>query len=96
MPGMIRLHAGPRSLPSVTRSSSARTPPALRVAARFPWSLFHSAKMSESRALLVAALDVSKDGSSAVLANSQPSKGSLIFLLEAFQQLFEIVYYVAS
>jgi phosphoserine phosphatase len=84
MAGLIRLRASPRSLPSVPRLSFARTLPALQVAARFPNPLFHSANIRESRALLVAALDVSKNGSSAVLANSQPPKGSLIFLLEAF------------
>jgi len=70
MAGLIRLRASPRSLPSVPRLSFARTLPALQVAARYPNPLFHSANIRESRALLVAALDVSKNGSSAVLANS--------------------------
>ncbi|XP_066318503.1 phosphoserine phosphatase, chloroplastic-like [Miscanthus floridulus] len=90
MAGLIRLRASLRSLPSVPRSSFARTPPALQVAAWFPSPLFHSANIRESRALLVAALDVSKDGSSAVLANSQPPKGVIETLRSADAVCFDV------
>jgi phosphoserine phosphatase len=76
MAGLISLRAGARSSPSPARSSSARPPPASQVAVRLTSPLFRCAKLCKSRNLLAAALEVSKDGSSGVLANTLPSKGS--------------------
>ena len=95
MAGLIRARAGPGSLLPVRRSSTARPPPAAasRVGVRFASPLFLSAKVCKSRGLVAAAaLEVSKDGSSAVLANRQPSKGCSFFFSypEAFQRLFRI------
>jgi hypothetical protein len=80
MAGLISLRAGPRSSPSLARSSSAwASPPASHVAVRLPSPLFRCAKLRRSRSLLAAALEISKDGSAAVLANSLPSQGSSSF-----------------
>ena len=73
MAGMISLRTGPRSSPALPRLSSARPP---QVAVRFTSPLFRCAKLCKSRNLLAAALEVSKDGPSAVLANTLPSEGS--------------------
>lgn len=82
MAGLIRVHAaGKGSLLPVGRSSAARTPPASQVAVRFTSPLFHAAKGWSSRGLVVEALEVSKDGSSTVLANRQPSEGCSHFFL---------------
>ncbi|PWZ29844.1 Phosphoserine phosphatase, chloroplastic [Zea mays] len=81
MAGLISLRAGPRSSPSLARSSSAwaSPSPASQVAVRLPSPLFRCAKLRRSRSLLAAALEISKDGSAAVLANSLPSQGSSSF-----------------
>jgi hypothetical protein len=81
MDGLISAHAGLRSSLPVRRSSAARPLPASQVPARFTSPPFRSAKVCKSRGLEAAALEVSKDCSSAVLANLQPSKGCSFFFL---------------
>ncbi|KAJ1263300.1 hypothetical protein BS78_09G173000 [Paspalum vaginatum] len=66
---------GPGSLLSAHRSPAARLPSALQVAVQFTGPLFGSAKLSKSSALLAGALEVSKDGSATLLANTHPSEG---------------------
>jgi hypothetical protein len=88
MAGLIGAHAGQGSLLPVRPPSSAArwSPPASQVAVRVASPLLRSAKVCSSRPLPVAALGVSKDGGSAVLASRQPSKGCSFSLFEAFRR----------
>jgi len=92
MAGLISLRAGPRSSPSLARSSSAwaSPSPASQVAVRLPSPLFRCAKLRRSRSLLAAALEISKDGSAAVLANSLPSQGAIETLRNADAVCFDV------
>ncbi|RCV39173.1 hypothetical protein SETIT_8G202200v2 [Setaria italica] len=91
MAGLIGARAGPGSLLPVRWSSAtARPPPASKVAVRFASPLFRSAKVCKSRGLVAAALEVSKDGGTAVLANRQPSKGVIETLQNADAVCFDV------
>lgn len=92
MAGLISLRAGPRSSPSLARSSSAwaSPSPASQVAVCLPSPLFRCAKLRRSRSLLAAALEISKDGSAAVLANSLPSQGAIETLRNADAVCFDV------
>ncbi|KAK8448066.1 hypothetical protein SEVIR_8G211400v4 [Setaria viridis] len=91
MAGLIGARAGPGSLLPVRRSSAtARPPPASQVAVRFASPLFRSAKVCKSCGLVAAALEVSKDGGTAVLANRQPSKGVIETLQNADAVCFDV------
>jgi phosphoserine phosphatase len=81
MAGLISVRAGPRSSLPIHRPSAARSPLTPQVAVQFTNPLFRSAKVCKSRSLVAAALEVSKDGGSAVLDNRQPSKGRSFFSL---------------
>jgi phosphoserine phosphatase len=101
MAGLLSLRAGPRSSPSLARSSSAWASPASQVVVRLTSPQFRCARLCNSRSLLAAAVKISKDGSSAVLANSLPFKGSSFFSyldwkLEPFQRMFRIAYRAAD
>ncbi|XP_066340279.1 phosphoserine phosphatase, chloroplastic-like isoform X1 [Miscanthus floridulus] len=93
MADLICLRAGLRSSPSLPRSSSTRAPPPAsqsQVTVRFTSPLFCCAKLCKSRPLLAAALEVSKDGSSADLANSLPCKGAVETLRSADAVCFDV------
>ncbi|KAF8673424.1 hypothetical protein HU200_048989 [Digitaria exilis] len=91
MAGLIRVReSGKGSLLPVRGSSAARSPPASQVAIRFTSPLFRGAKICSSRGLVTAALEVSKDGSSTVLANRQPSKGAIETLRNADAVCFDV------
>lgn len=55
-----------------------------------PSPLFRCAKLRRSRSLLAAALEISKDGSAAVLANSLPSQGAIETLRNADAVCFDV------
>ncbi|TVU03422.1 hypothetical protein EJB05_51048, partial [Eragrostis curvula] len=74
MASLINVRASPRHSLSSHSLSSVRLPPASKVTVQFGTPLFHSAKLCQTRSLVAAALEVSKDGASAGLANRQPSK----------------------
>ncbi|PAN16118.1 hypothetical protein GQ55_3G036700 [Panicum hallii var. hallii] len=90
MDGLISARAGLRSSLPVRRSSAARPLPASQVPAWFTSPPFRSAMVCKSRGLVAAALEVSKDGSSAVLANRQPSKDAIETLRNADAVCFDV------
>nr|CAB3492078.1 unnamed protein product [Digitaria exilis] len=91
MAGLIRVRAaGKGSLLPVRGSSAAPPPPATQVAVRFTSPLFRAAKICSSRGLVAAALEVSKDGSSTVLASRQPSIGAIETLCNADAVCFDV------
>ncbi|KAL6654670.1 hypothetical protein ACP70R_008135 [Stipagrostis hirtigluma subsp. patula] len=75
MAGLINLHAGPSHSLSLHQSSSVRPPSASQTTVRFTTPLFQSTRLCQTRHLVAAALEISKESSSAGLANRQPSKG---------------------
>lgn len=76
MAGLINLRASPGHSLYFHWLSSVREQPSPKVAVQFGNPVFRSARVCRTRSLAVAALDLSKDGASAGLANCQPSKGS--------------------
>ncbi|CAL4979383.1 unnamed protein product [Urochloa decumbens] len=91
MAGLTSAHPGPRSsLLPVRQSSAAQLAPASQVAVQFKSPLFRSAKACKSRGLVAAALEVTKDGGSAVLANRQPAKGVIETLRKANAICFDV------
>ncbi|WVZ98918.1 hypothetical protein U9M48_044288 [Paspalum notatum var. saurae] len=90
MAGLISVLAGPGRLVPAHRSPAARLPSAWQVAVQFTGPLFGSAKLFKNRALLAAALEVSKDGSVAPLANTHPSEGVIETLRNADAVCFDV------
>ncbi|KAJ1276497.1 hypothetical protein BS78_05G219200 [Paspalum vaginatum] len=88
MAGLTSVRAGTRSLPCARRPSAAQS---ARVAVRFTSRPFGSARLREDRRLLAAAaMEVSKDGSSGVLADTQPSTGAIETLRDAGAVCFDV------
>ncbi|CAN6363520.1 unnamed protein product [Urochloa humidicola] len=90
MAGLTSVRASPRGSLPVRRSSAAEPPPASQVAVRFKSPLFRSAKVCKKRGLVAAALEASKDGSSAVLAKCLPSKDAIAMLRDADAICFDV------
>ncbi|OEL30814.1 Phosphoserine phosphatase, chloroplastic, partial [Dichanthelium oligosanthes] len=91
MAGLISARASDvRSSLLVHRSSASRPAPASQVAVRFTSPLFRFAKVCKSCGLVAAALEVSKDGDPAVLANRQPSKEAIETLCTADAVCFDV------
>ncbi|KAL5204429.1 hypothetical protein ABZP36_009300 [Zizania latifolia] len=77
MTGLISARAGPRHSLSASGIVPIRSLQASQLAARFTNPSFLSAKLRKARSLVAAAMEVTKDTSSAAFANRQPSKGLL-------------------
>ncbi|CAO2142487.1 unnamed protein product [Urochloa humidicola] len=91
MAGLTSARPGPRnSLLAVCQSSAAQPAPVSQVAVRVKSPLFRSAKVCKSRGLVAAALEVTKDGGSAVLPNRQPAKGVIETLRNADAVYFDV------
>ncbi|CAN6363518.1 unnamed protein product [Urochloa humidicola] len=90
MASLTSVRASPRGSLPVRRSSAAEPPPASQVAVRFKSPLFRSAKVCKKRGFVAAALEASKDGGSAVLANRLPSKDAIATLRNADTVCFDV------
>uniref|UniRef100_A0A453R315 Uncharacterized protein n=1 Tax=Aegilops tauschii subsp. strangulata TaxID=200361 RepID=A0A453R315_AEGTS len=75
MASPINVRTSARHALSVSPLSSVRSPQTSQLAIRAANPLFPCAKLSQARAVVAAAMDVSKHPSSSCLANRQPSKG---------------------
>ncbi|GJN04970.1 hypothetical protein PR202_ga22555 [Eleusine coracana subsp. coracana] len=90
MAGLINLRASPGHSLSVHSLSSVGQQPASKVAVQFGNPLFRSAKLCQTRSLMAAALDISKDGTTASLANRKPSKEVIETLHKANAVCFDV------
>ncbi|KAG8090093.1 hypothetical protein GUJ93_ZPchr0011g27269 [Zizania palustris] len=77
MTGLISARTGPRHSLSASGIVPIRSLQASQLVARFTNPSFLSAKLCKARSLVAAAMEVTKDTSTAAFANHRPSKGLL-------------------